>query len=510
MPVVPVQPRRTLVLLLVCAATTVAALTLAPSASATGTVTVGITGKGDVSGPGIACSESSTSDCSQHYFDKRECEFDPETGQTLCTSITPEVELVAGADRSGYAYLGWTGCDLVSGRTCGMSVEGDRAVTARFADVQPPSVTAPTPGSGVHRGSITLGASANDNSGTVARVEWRIRGVLVATDTTPPFAASFDTTDIPDGAAEVRATAFDGANNGAFSTASITVDNTAPTVSVTRGPAGQTFGPGTTQTWDFSARDATSGVTGIACSVVPTGAADSFGACSGASSHSVANRPGGSYVFKVRVTDAGGLATASPARTFVIDATPPETSIADGPADGSSSSQTAYTFAFSASEGGSTFACRVYSASVTPPPFVPCSGASGHAASGFAPGSYIFEVRSTDGVGNVDPSPAERSFTVTASPASSQATGGPSGAATPTLTPALTPAPPPPAVTSSSGGTTTNPVSSNPRSTSKCRKLKGRKRALCVKRAKALAKCAKVKKASKRRACVRKARKIRK
>src|SRR5262249_53794288 len=99
-------------------------------------------------------------------------------------------------------------------------------------------------------------------------------------------------------------------------------------------------------------------------------------------------------------------------RTFTIDATPPVTTITSGVADGATTSDTALTWGFSASEGGVTFACRVYPAALTPGAFAPCSGTGAHTAAGFAPGVSTFEVRATDAVGNVEVTPVKRTFTI--------------------------------------------------------------------------------------------------
>ena len=122
-----------------------------------------------------------------------------------------------GAGRQRLRVRGWTGCDTVTGRTCGLTVVADTALTARFRDAAAPSVSSVSPASGVQRGTITLSAGASDNSGSVSRVEFRVRGVLVATDTSAPFSTSFDTASIFDGAAAIRATAFDATGNSSFS-----------------------------------------------------------------------------------------------------------------------------------------------------------------------------------------------------------------------------------------------------------------------------------------------------
>ena len=242
----------------------------------------------------------------------------------------------------------------------------------------------------------------------------------MATDTTAPYSTLFNTASVADGSAAITATANDAADNISSNSSTITFDNTAPSLSVT-GPDGQTFGPGTTQTWTISASDVTSAVQTVQCSLVPAGSADSYGSCSGGTSgHSVSNKPEGSYDFAVKATDGAGNVTEVD-RAFAVDATPPDTSVTSGPADGSVLTVRSVTFGFSATEAGSTFQCRLYTTGATPTTFGPCPAAY----VGLADGGYRFEVRSVDPAGNIDGSPATRDFTVDATPPDTSLTSGP-------------------------------------------------------------------------------------
>jgi PKD repeat protein len=89
------------------------------------------------------------------------------------------------------------------------------------------------------------------------------------------------------------------------------------------------------------------------------------------------------------------------------DTTPPETTITAGPSGTTSS--TSAIFEFIANEPA-TFECSLDTA-----PFAACGSPASYTA--LAEGSHTFRVRSTDTAGNVDPTPAERSWTVQANTA---------------------------------------------------------------------------------------------
>jgi hypothetical protein len=85
------------------------------------------------------------------------------------------------------------------------------------------------------------------------------------------------------------------------------------------------------------------------------------------------------------------------------DTVPPQTTITSGPS-GATNDPTP-TFGFSSSEGGSTFECRVDSGA-----YASCS--SPRTTVHLTDGSHTFYVRARDGAGNVDPTPASRTFRV--------------------------------------------------------------------------------------------------
>ncbi len=101
--------------------------------------------------------------------------------------------------------------------------------------------------------------------------------------------------------------------------------------------------------------------------------------------------------------------------------TPPNTTIDSGPS-GTTNDQTP-TFAFSASEPGSSFECRLDSSQAID--WQPCSSPKSYGP--LADGPHTFEVRATDSTGSTDATPASRSFTVDATPPNTTIDSGPSG-----------------------------------------------------------------------------------
>lgn len=209
---------------------------------------------------------------------------------------------------------------------------------------------------------------------------------------------------------EVRVT--DDVGNTASAQRNFTLDRTLPTLTITAGPGDQVFGPNTTQAWTFRAEDALNGLPDVGCSVVPSGAEANYGPCKTATSHSVSNKPDGSYEFRIRATDDAGKRREL-ARTFGIDATPPGVRIDSGLAHFARTNQSSVTWTFSAAEAGAKFECRSYPGALFPrPEFGPCLGNGQHTVDRLSAGNYVFEVRARDAFGNVDGRPLIRDFTV--------------------------------------------------------------------------------------------------
>jgi len=107
----------------------------------------------------------------------------------------------------------------------------------------------------------------------------------------------------------------------------------------------------------------------------------------------------------VRAIDTAGNVDDTPAsETWTVDTVAPDTTIASGPTG--SVTTTSATFSFTATETG-TFNCALDAAA-----FAACTSPKSY--SGLATGSHTFQVRARDAVGNLDASPASRTWTITA------------------------------------------------------------------------------------------------
>jgi hypothetical protein len=109
--------------------------------------------------------------------------------------------------------------------------------------VAAPNITTPPNGSFV-AGTVNIAANASDANG-IASVKFYADATLLSTDTTQPYAASWDTTLFAGGPHQVKAEATDNAGNVANHTINVTVNNadgTPPAVSITSPTPGPVSG----------------------------------------------------------------------------------------------------------------------------------------------------------------------------------------------------------------------------------------------------------------------------
>ena len=173
-------------------------------------------------------------------------------------------------------------------------------------------------------------------------------------------------------------------------------------------PAAPTItGPSGTITDPSPSFSFTTGLAGSRFECALDGAA--FGDCTTAAGFTPAS-PLADGAHELGVRAIGGLGGVSPTstRSFTVDTTPPETTIDSGPLAGSVIADTTPSFAFSSSEAGSTFECRLDAGG-----FGPCSGPGAtHTTDPLADGPHSFEVRAIDPVAHVDDSHAGTTFNV--------------------------------------------------------------------------------------------------
>jgi hypothetical protein len=126
----------------------------------------------------------------------------------------------------------------------------------------------------------------------------------------------------------------------------------------------------------------------------------------------------GSHTFSVRATDLALNVEVTPkTRTWTVDTVAPDTYITHWPGEFSFTSTAV--FVFGSSEPG-TFQCRLDGYS-----WETC--ASPKYYEWLPDGAHIFQVRAVDLAGNVDPTPADRYWTIRATPPDTIITSGPQG-----------------------------------------------------------------------------------
>jgi hypothetical protein len=119
---------------------------------------------------------------------------------------------------------------------------------------------------------------------------------------------------------------------------------------------------------------------------------------------SYSNLVDSTHTFRARATDSEGRVDPTEAVwTWNIDATPPDTTISGGPA--SLVGVTTASFTLGGTDSGGSYECRLDGAA-----FAACTSPAAY--SGLADGPHVFEARAKDKAGNLDPSPASRSWTV--------------------------------------------------------------------------------------------------
>ena len=233
-----------------------------------------------------------------------------------------------------------------------------QAVSSGTGDSSPPSVAIASPTGGNVAGTITVSVNASDNVG-VTRVELRVNGATVATDTATPFQFAWNSASVADGTVQLTAAAYDAAGNSAVSSpVSVTVangtstsDTTPPSVSIVSPSAGTSSVSGTISV-SINASDNV-GVKRVDLrvngTVVASGNTSPY-----QFSWNTTTGPDGSASLTAAAYDAAGNSAVSPAVTVTVanDKTAPVLSITS-PANGATLSGTV-TISTSASDNNGT------------------------------------------------------------------------------------------------------------------------------------------------------------
>ena len=204
---------------------------------------------------------------------------------------------------------------------------------------------------------------------------------------------------LSDGLHVFKVRALDAAmNRSAATSASWTVDTTAPTVTLTAKPASPTNVPA--PSFSFAASE--SGST-FSCALDGAAAA----ACS--SPQTYGDQGNGGHTFSVRATDAAGNTGSATTYTWTVDTAAPAAPTITGkpPAQWNSSSAS---FSFSASESGVSFRCDVDGGSSAL-----CTSPKTY--TGLAEGPHTFDVVAVDAAGNAS-APTSSTWTVDTIPPS--------------------------------------------------------------------------------------------
>ncbi|NTX62946.1 Ig-like domain repeat protein [Myxococcus sp. CA051A] len=171
------------------------------------------------------------------------------------------------------------------------------------------------------------------------------------------------------------------------------VDTVAPDTTIVSGPSGLTNSASATFT--FGSNEA---------SVTYQCALDGATFASCPSPATFADLSQGSHTLLVRAVDGASNADSSPAsRTWTVDTVAPDTTLVSGPSGATNSASAA--FAFSSTEGSSTYECSLDGAT-----FTSCSTPATYNT--LSQGNHTLAVRARDTAGNVDPTPATRAWSV--------------------------------------------------------------------------------------------------
>jgi hypothetical protein len=298
---------------------------------------------------------------------------------------------------SGCSFCGSSGL-LRYGNTPKPALRAFRGFTAERTPPQVSITGGPGAGSSTKDPTPRFSLASNEAGSTfVCRLDTRPVRPCGSPYTTPPLS---------DGTHNILVKAIDAPGNVSRPVSRrFAIDTDVPAVTMTSGPAPGSTTPDRSTSFSFASNE--SGVR-FSCQLDGRG----FGSCSSPSTASgLADAP---HTFQVRAADRAGNKSPTVTRTWTVDG-PADVSITTGPQNGEVTSDPTPRFAFSSTDSGVTFSCRLDDAA-----FAPC--ASPLTVSTLSEGDHRFTVRATDAAQNT--ALASRAFTVdTTAPGATIASG---------------------------------------------------------------------------------------
>ena len=217
-----------------------------------------------------------------------------------------------------------------------------------------------------------------------------------------PCSSPFTPSPLTDGSHTITVVAEDyfgqtGSDSETFTVDTTPPDTTPPDTTINTGPTGTIA---TNQaSFTFSGTPA-SDTAKIQCRID----SEPFGDCT--SPKTFTGLTDGPHTFEARASDQAGNTDQTPAsRTFTVDTTPPDTQINSGPTGTIKTNQATFTFSGTPASDTARIQCRIDSG-----PFADCT--SPKTFTGLTDGPHTATFRAEDAVGNQDPTPATRTFTV--------------------------------------------------------------------------------------------------
>lgn len=216
-------------------------------------------------------------------------------------------------------------------------------------------------------------------------------------------------------------------NTSATVIRSFRVESTAPALAFLSGPAADEHVPGTAQRFSWTATSTSTPVGALlyrwALDQAPSGAfaRDTLVALN--------NLSATTHVLTVESKDRWEH-VSSTARTFRVDTQAPIATISTGPAEGDFLPSASASFTWTGTDDATATNALQYSSRVDGSEWTAPALVTGRTVTGLSEGAHTFEVRAVDLAGNIQASPASRTFTVDLTAPETQVASGPAEGST--------------------------------------------------------------------------------